>query len=285
MDKKSNKYKKLEQEIVYIQQKLNEIIKSRHDRLEDGIVIFKPTEGLTLDDWKKFIDNEKLLDWNAITLKGDVTPTLFEFYKRLQILQDLAQKDPLTGLANRKRLIEVLNLEVERSYRTSQPLCVFFLDIDNFKKISDTMGHDIGDLVLKEVAKLLKSQCRKTDFICRYGGEKFAIIFPSTTLFHAEITGNRIREALKKIEIKGPNNRSFHITCSIGISCYKGRKKINPEILLKKADKAMYEAKNSGKDKVITAGFVDIDLESFKDMVKVNAEEKQFLFSKKIKQT
>jgi hypothetical protein len=84
MDKKSNKYKKLEQEIVYIQQKLNEIIKSRHDRLEDGIVIFKPTEGLTLDDWKKFIDNEKLLDWNAITLKGDVTPTLFEFYNLKQ---------------------------------------------------------------------------------------------------------------------------------------------------------------------------------------------------------
>ncbi len=277
MNKKENKYKKLEKEILYLQKQLMEFMSSNK---QEGLIVFRPAKGLSLDEFKKIIIHKRLFDWHAINLDGDVTPTLLEIYETLQLLQNMAQTDPLTGLSNRKRLFQVLNLEVERSHRTNQPMCLFFIDIDDFKKINDTLGHHIGDMVLKEVAKVLKNECRKTDYVFRYGGEEFVILFPSTSLFQGEIMGERIKKTIKELKLKDDRGHTFQITCSIGISCYKGRKKIDPEILIKIADKAMYEAKNTGKDKVVIGGIVDIDLESFEKMVKVNAEEKQFLFSK-----
>ncbi len=265
---------RLKKELLYLQEKFQEVMGENRSPLQ-GIVIFKPTRGLTLKDWEAIKDS--LYYWSALPLGSDITPTLLELQDKIEELYKLSSKDPLTGLDNRMKLQNILRLEVERARRTRQPLCVVFLDIDDFKKINDKYGHATGDMVLQHIAEILKKQCRKTDFIFRYGGEEFVLIFPSTSLIQGEITCERIRKNIKSHIFYDEKGNSFRITVSMGLSSYKGRKEIDPVHLLKLADEAMYKAKRRGKDQIITAEFIDI--EPFDRIVKVNKEEKQFLFS------
>jgi len=280
MDKKESNVKKIEEELRIIQKKLDEIIEKDGLNTKQGVVVFRPACGASVEEIKELLQKTMLYEWNVLSLGGDIAPTLLTFLENLEQLKILAKKDPLTGLLNRKQLNEIVNIEVERCYRTRQPLCILFIDLDDFKKINDTMGHDVGDKVLIEVANNLKTQCRKTDSIGRYGGEEFVIVLPSTSLVQGEVTGERIRSSIKRIKFQNKEHGSFRVTCSIGLCCYKGRKKIDPEFLLKQADKALYEAKNKGKDRVVSAGIVDIDLKSVEKMIRVNSEEKNFLFGK-----
>ena len=280
MDKKEGSVNKIEEELKIIQKTLDEIISKNGLSSKQGVVIFRPACGSSIEEIKGILEKNLLYEWNVLSLNGDITPTLISLFENLEKLKAFAQKDPLTGLLNRKQLNEIITIETERCYRTRQPLCILFIDLDDFKKINDTMGHDVGDKVLIEVANTLKKQCRKSDSIGRYGGEEFVIVLPSTSLVQGEITGERIRNSIKNIEFVSKEHGVFRVTCSIGLCCYKGRKKIEPELLLKQADKALYEAKNKGKDKLVSAGIVDIDLTSVENMVRVNSEEKNFLFGK-----
>ncbi|GAB6887687.1 hypothetical protein JCM13304A_11850 [Desulfothermus okinawensis JCM 13304] len=280
MDKKDNNLKKIENEIRIIQRELDGIVKKCNTDAKEGVLVFRPTCGTSREEIKRLLQKTMLYDWNILTINGDTTPTIITLFENLEKLKDLANKDPLTGLLNRKQLNNIIMVETERCYRTRQPLCILFIDLDDFKKINDTMGHDVGDRVLIEVANKLKEQCRKTDHIGRYGGEEFVIVLPSTSLVQGEITAERIRSSIRNIRFEEQKNGSFRVTCSIGLCCYKGRKKINPEFILKQADNALYEAKNRGKDRIVSAGIVDIDAESIQEMVKVNPEEKNFLFGK-----
>jgi len=142
------------------------------------------------------------------------------------------------------------------------------------------MGHEMGDIVLKDIGGTLKRLCRKIDFVGRYGGEEFVLILPGISLFQGEIIANRIRKAVKQIEFIY-KTRKFHVSCSIGVSCYKGKKNIEPSLLINKADEAMYRAKREGRDNVMLSEIVDIDLSTIEKMVKVNSQEKKFLFGKK----
>ncbi len=270
----TSELEKLKAELLYLQERFQEVLEKREGERE-GIVIFKPSRAITLEDWKTIRDS--LYHWSALPVGSDITPTLLELQEKIERLYKLSSKDPLTGLDNRMKLYDILRLEVERARRTKQPLCVAFMDIDDFKKINDTYGHSIGDVVLKRIAYILKENCRKTDFIFRYGGEEFVLILPATSLIQGEITCERIRNSIKNFRFYDENGNLFYVTVSIGLSSYKGRKEIDPSELLKLADEAMYRAKKSGKDRIVTAEFIDI--EPFDRIVKVNSEEKQFLFS------
>ncbi len=162
------------------------------------------------------------------------------FYSQLKIQ---VIKDFLTGLFNRRYLEEILRWEIEFSKRYGHPLSVILLDVDNFKCINDKYGHQTGDLVLKKLAELLKKNLRKSDIVARYGGEEFIIILPDTDIKGAVKVAEKLRKAIEKLSING-----IKITASFGVSQLKDDDDIQK--LIKRADKALYIAKRSGKNTV-----------------------------------
>ena len=154
-------------------------------------------------------------------------------------LVDLAVKDGLTGLFNRRYFNELIKTEMNRVRRAPASLSLLMLDIDNFKNYNDTQGHPAGDELLKGVAKVLKSSVRAVDMVCRYGGEEFVIILPQADKSVGQILAERIRVQV---------NLYFPTTISIGIAAYPDDAD-EIESLIQKADNALYKAKQSGKNK------------------------------------
>ena len=150
--------------------------------------------------------------------------------------------DPLTDIHNRLYL-DILKLKIEKS---KMKICIFMIDIDNFKKINDEHGHSVGDIVLKNVAKTLKSNIKGFDEVIRYGGEEFLVILYRCDINQIYNIAERLRKKVKKIKI--PKYESILITVSIGAYSYERGEDIDEAI--KKADIAMYQAKKAGKDRV-----------------------------------
>ena len=167
-----------------------------------------------------------------------------------QQLASLSYKDPLTGLNNRRGLEQALSLTLTALSRDNGCISAIVLDADNFKQVNDTYGHDGGDFVLEEIARILDQQARSSDAKCRLGGEEFLIILPSTPLKEAITLGERIRQAIEETHIRY-DDHTFHITTSVGIASQSG--KIDLHQLMKSADKALYRAKQEGKNRVCTA--------------------------------
>lgn len=157
----------------------------------------------------------------------------------------LATQDPLTGLYNRRYAVEAMNNFKNQSDRYGYPLSVMMLDIDNFKKINDTFGHDIGDEVLKALAKTIKENIRVSDIPSRWGGEEFLIVLPNTDLNGAVNLAERIRESVSQTKV-GPVSK---FTVSIGVAQYQFGETLNALVI--KADRGLYEAKMSGKNRVV----------------------------------
>jgi diguanylate cyclase (GGDEF)-like protein len=165
-------------------------------------------------------------------------------------LEKLAITDYLTGIYNIRYFYHRIIEEFSRSERYVMPISCLMLDIDYFKKINDTYGHKIGDMVLKEFAQQLKKYTRKIDVLARYGGEEFIIMLPQTSDQGAVIEAERIRNSIKLHKFKSLKYRDG-ITISIGISSYPNEKITTHDELISAADDALYEAKNSGRDCVI----------------------------------
>jgi diguanylate cyclase (GGDEF)-like protein len=168
--------------------------------------------------------------------------------KDRQIQERLAITDGLTGIPNHRHLQDFLAKEFERARRYLHPLSLIMMDIDSFKNINDTYGHEVGDLVLKEVAKILVVSVREVDVVARYGGEEFAIVLPETPLESAFNTAERLRLRIEKSKIPTPKG-DLQITVSMGISCLKASHQTKDE-LISAADEALYRAKRSGKNRV-----------------------------------
>ena len=165
-------------------------------------------------------------------------------------IQQQAVTDELTGLVNVRRFQEALDLELERSGRFGSPMSLVMIDIDNFKSVNDTYGHQQGDLVLIEVARALRRLSRDVDVPARYGGEEMAVILPQTDLTGAEQQAERMRAAIEAMEIKRLDGRGvLPITASFGVSSYplQAREK---DALIGAADAALYRAKRGGKNRV-----------------------------------
>lgn len=159
-------------------------------------------------------------------------------------LEHLAITDSLTGLYNRAKTDTSIQAEVNRYHRSHRPFCLVLLDLDDFKKVNDTYGHQAGDTVLKGVARLLRKHTRKVDTVGRWGGEEFLIVLPETTLKGALVVAQTIRQALAAHHFEDIG----HITASIGVVEYAKDETINA--LFSRADTRLYEAKNSGKNKI-----------------------------------
>jgi diguanylate cyclase (GGDEF)-like protein/PAS domain S-box-containing protein len=183
-------------------------------------------------------------DWDGgVAVYKDIT----ERKQYEEKLKYLALHDPLTGLPNRMFFSERLKKEMDRANLTKRLLAVFTLDIDKFKEINDTMGHDIGDIVLKEFSQRVKSAMRKDDIFARVGGDEFVILLPDLTdESNAVEVVDRILDSIGCEMIVG--GYPARITTSIGISFYSDCNQ-EEKVLLKQADIALYEAKRNGRNR------------------------------------
>ena len=161
----------------------------------------------------------------------------------------LATTDGLTELYNRRYFQDTLKKQIEMSKRYEHEFSLIILDIDFFKKFNDTYGHQVGDAVLKTVANILKRNTRATDYACRYGGEEMSIILPQTSKKEALINAERICHEVAKTPLKTANNAVCHITISLGVSTFPEDGETVQEII-EFADKALYSAKNHGRNRV-----------------------------------
>ena len=159
-------------------------------------------------------------------------------------LKFLADFDSLTGIYNRRKIEDILILEVERARRYGKPLSVLFIDIDNFKEINDTYGHKRGDQVLRRVASLIRQELRSTDCVGRFGGEEFLVVLPETKPEEAVKVAERIRRIIERTDFGG-----VRVTVSIGVTGYRdGETHMD---ILERVDSAMYKAKADGKNRVV----------------------------------
>jgi len=166
---------------------------------------------------------------------------------------ELAVTDGLTGLNNRRYLDKHMKILFERAVARGRPLSLCITDIDRFKSVNDTYGHDAGDEVLREFAARVRSTVRGADLACRYGGEEFVVVMPDTTPDTAAAIAERLRMVIESQPfILKQSGIALAITASLGISSTLWGAE-SPEQLLKQADKALYEAKHAGRNRVVAA--------------------------------
>jgi two-component system, cell cycle response regulator len=165
-------------------------------------------------------------------------------------VQNLAIRDSLTGLFNHRHTVELLGREVERAGRYPGGVSALMLDIDHFKRINDEHGHPAGDAVLRDVSRLLKDTLRTVDSVGRYGGEEFLVILPHTPPDEARRTGERLRQQVEQHPFK-VGHRELRVTVSVGVASWGSGDVRSPEALIREADKALYDAKEQGRNCVV----------------------------------
>ncbi len=170
-----------------------------------------------------------------------------------ETLRTQSIRDPLTGLFNRRYMEDSLEREFRRAVRKGSPLTVLMVDLDHFKKFNDTYGHEAGDAVLREVAKVFQAQLRAEDIASRYGGEEFTLILPDTELDAAIQCAERLKTASRAIQIPHYGQTLDGIRLSIGVACYPLHAS-TAESLVRSADAALYRAKELGRDRFVVAG-------------------------------
>ncbi|MCK5221072.1 MAG: GGDEF domain-containing protein, partial [Candidatus Aminicenantes bacterium] len=168
--------------------------------------------------------------------------------KAHQKLEEAATLDPLTSLNNRRKMIEVLEGELIRSERTNKPFCIVMCDIDHFKKFNDTHGHDCGDFVLVEISKLIKKSIRKQDYVGRWGGEEFLMLYPETEIDGGTIVTEKVRSMIENT-VYNFNNIALGVTATFGVAAYSRGKSIDS--VIKEADDALYLGKQQGRNQVV----------------------------------
>jgi len=177
------------------------------------------------------IDRERLREVNA------------RLAKLLSGAEHLARTDPLTGLPNRRAFIERLNDELARARRASLPVCIAYVDIDNFKRVNDENGHPEGDAYLRSAAQAIRETVRASDVPARLGGDEFAVLFTDAKKSAVEPLAHRLVSQLQKL---GERHPGLDLGASVGMAWFE-RAPDSPEALLERADRAMYDAKSSGK--------------------------------------
>ncbi|HSC93892.1 MAG TPA: sensor domain-containing diguanylate cyclase [Burkholderiales bacterium] len=167
-------------------------------------------------------------------------------------LRQQSLRDPLTGLYNRRFLEEYLVHERVRATRKNRPLSVIMLDIDHFKRVNDTFGHDAGDAVLRRMGLVLQGHVRGSDIACRIGGEEFALLLPEASLVIAYQRAERILDTVRHMQIKHRGQTLGAITVSLGVAAFP-KHGDTPEALIRAADQALYQAKQGGRNKLASA--------------------------------
>ena len=208
---------------------------------------------------KNDLINGRLLVFRDITERKEVEKRLRDANFRLKSqlieigilqsqLREQAVRDSLTGLFNRRYLEETLDRELARAARESYPVSIIMIDIDHFKQINDTYGHEAGDIILKALGGMLMTHSRRGDFACRYGGEEFLIVMPNMARSIVQERAAALRQSLKALMVRY-GNHTLTATYSMGIASYPANGDTR-ESFLRAADMAMYAAKNAGRDDI-----------------------------------
>ncbi len=200
-------------------------------------------------------------------------PKVIALRNQVDALKVQVGTDALTNLHNFHYFTEALEQELERSQRTGQSTALILLDLDHFKSVNDTYGHDIGNEVLQHTADILRASIRRLDIACRYGGEEFAIILPGTSLLTSLTVAERIRTTLKETPVITQSGKTLTVTASIGVAVFQQPFQDTAQSLIKRADEQLYRAKHKGRNQVCHAKTHRKD-----DTSSVNQNEKDALF-------
>ncbi|HET6486222.1 MAG TPA: GGDEF domain-containing protein [Spirochaetia bacterium] len=209
--------------------------------ISTGVVLF-----LNLHDLEPVSRGSPLPYWNALIAAATfltfalVTSALSRAQRRLK---ELARLDPLTGIANRRSFMEKATAELVRSRRSGRPFSLMYVDVDNFKRVNDTLGHSAGDTLLRTVSSELCIATRETDVVARLGGDEFAVLLPETEPAGGKDAAEKIRGRLLASATRG----GWPVTFSVGLVCCD-RAPRSLAALVDTADRLMYSIKNSGKD-------------------------------------
>lgn len=187
-------------------------------------------------------------------------------------LSELIRTDNLTGLFNQRYLIETLALEMERTRRTGRFMAIIMFDLDHFKQVNDSWGHESGNDVLVRTASLIKKAVRKLDVACRYGGEEFVVVLPNTGLIEAVHVAERIRIALQETTVI-VDGGTINPTASFGVDIFTDQQNDSPESLISRVDNYLYHAKNAGRNQVCHVAAKDIEHEP-----QISSDERDALF-------
>ena len=174
-----------------------------------------------------------------------------ELEEKNRELAQLSISDGLTGLFNHRHMQQLLEEEFERANRSGGPLAVAMLDLDRFKSVNDTYGHQVGDRVLQDMAEILRETAREIDRIGRYGGEEFIVILPETGIDDAAVFAERVREEVENFEFAQGMREPLSMTVSAGVAEYPDPRVADPQELVKHADQALYAAKGAGRNRII----------------------------------
>lgn len=208
----------------------------------------------------------------VIDLEDDPLKTIVELQEENALLRSMALIDNLTGLYNNRFFRLQLETEMARTRRTGLPCCLLMIDLDNFKMINDTLGHLEGDRFLIQVAQTFSQCVRAIDIVCRYGGDEFVAILPSTRIFVAIRIANRFKKAVSEI----PGASGYNVSASIGICEFTVSSPWDVNDFIQAADSAMYDAKSKGRNQVSTRGrYISIN----QGLESVNPEERKAIFS------
>ncbi len=235
----------IETPVIFVTGQGNEIIASEAIKQGAYDYVIKDTQLLFLDRLPAVIREAKskheLIETNKFLIH--------ELRRANERLQRMTFTDEMTGIFNYRFMKKQLDIEVQRAQRYGKPLCLCIIDIDRFKEINDKFGHPAGDEALKYVAQTLNQSTRSVDFVGRYAGDEFLILFPDTSLADAVRLCERIRKAVAEMSIK-THNQDVSLTLSMGLSDYEAKKRATAETLIEAADHKLYQAKRAGRNRV-----------------------------------
>ncbi len=205
---------------------------------------------------EKNIDQHRVKKENE-RLRGELEEMLSELnlknaqlQESLEKLQQMAVTDHLTGLGNRRQFSRILQRDYEEAMRYGFDLTCCMCDLDGYKKLNDTLGHQVGDEVLVSTAEVIRSSLRSTDVAARYGGDEFVVVLPHTSIQKGTEVAQRIRESLQQKIKENPKIR-LPVTMSIGVASLKSDKPASADALVAMADRALYAAKDGGRNSII----------------------------------
>jgi diguanylate cyclase (GGDEF)-like protein len=202
-------------------------------------------------EYDRKVDFHRHMD-DMIRIVSDQTALGLERHHLYTGVEKIGLTDELTGLSNRRMFNYLIEREINRSRRYRRPLSLVMIDIDHFKKINDTWGHPVGDLVLRELGGLMRENFRRLDVPVRYGGEEFAVILPETSLEEAINFAERFRIKVEKATFMNGRER-IPVTISLGVATLGNSpiaEDLDADTLLQMADRALYQAKQSGRNRI-----------------------------------
>ena len=198
------------------------------------------------------MNNEQAISWRQLVMTvGEGIKLSLSNLKLREIMRKQATRDPLTGLFNRRYLDDTLLREIKHTQRLNTLTCIAMLDIDHFKQFNDTYGHKAGDLILRELGRVLHKNVRKSDIVCRFGGEEFVLVLLDSPLEASRQHIERICTYVKELQIRYGEQLLGTITLSAGLVEAPDNDLMTVDDLLRAADEALYAAKRAGRDRIV----------------------------------